>query len=91
MNKYEKNMTLMQETLEFFNMTAQAFSDFSGIQKKTIEGWKLNGTSQLGEVALRSITKVKYLEEEFLKDQEKLIEKCNDFDKILEIQKKYLN
>lgn len=86
-----KNTTLMQETLEYFGMTAQSFSEFSGIPKKTIEGWKLNGVSQIGEIALRNITKVKYLEEEFLKDQEKLIEKCNDFDKILEIQKRYLN
>lgn len=91
MNKYEKNMTFMQETLDYFNMTAPEFSEFSGIPKKTIDGWKLNGTSQLGEVALRNITKVKFLEEEFLKDQEKLIEKCNDFDKLLDIQKKYLN
>ncbi len=80
----------MQETLEYFGMTAQGFSEYSSIPKKTIEGWKLNGVSQLGEIALRNIAQVKYLQEEFLKDQEKLIEKCNDFDKLLEIQKKYL-
>ena len=80
----------MQEVLAFFNMTTKAFSDFSEIPQKTIEGWKDKGISPLGKIALKNIVKVKTLEEDFIIKTKKLQDKSEDFDKILEIQKKYL-
>lgn len=81
----------MQEVLNFFNMTAQSFSEHSEIPKKTIEGWKDKGISPLGKVALKNIIKIRIIEDEFNLKTKELQKKCNDFDKILEIQKKYLN
>ena len=81
----------MQEVLTFFNMTAKTFSEFSDIPKKTIEGWKDKGISPLGKIALKNIIKVKTLEEEFTVKTKELQDKSDDFDRILEIQKKYLN
>ena len=80
----------MQEALDFFSMTAKAFSEHSKIPQKTIEGWKDKGISPLGKVALQNIIKVKILEEEFAIKTKELQDKSNDFDKILDRQKKYL-
>lgn len=81
----------MQEVLDYFNMTAKAFSEYSRIPQKTIEGWKDKGISPLGKVALQNIIRVKILEEDFKIKTKKLQDKANDFDKLLEIHKKYSN
>ncbi len=85
------NNISIKEVLEVFGMTTQTFSNFTGIPKKTIDGWKLKGVSSLGEITLANILKVKKLEEKFLSEQDKLIEKSKDFDAILAIFEKYSN
>lgn len=75
----KQDKSLIVEVLEEFNMSVQAFADFSGIPRKTIDGWRTKGVSQLGVVALNNILKVKELQE-----------KCDDFDTILRIQNKYM-
>lgn len=74
-----KHMNYMQEILDFFNMSAKAFAEHSGISHKTIEGWKSKGVDGIGYIALKNI-----------KEVELLRRKCEDFDKLLEIHKKYL-
>lgn len=84
-----KNMNYTQEILDYFNMTAKAFSEHSGISQKTIEGWKSKGVDGLGLIALENIKKVEEQKRDFVLKNKELIEKCEDFDRLLEIQKKY--
>lgn len=88
-NKIKENTFTMQEVLDYFQMSAQAFSDHSEIPKKTIEGWKDKGISSLGRIALKNICMVKVLETEFKLRDKELLKKCDDFNTILDILHKY--
>jgi len=88
-DKLNNNTFTMQEVLDFFDMTALAFSEHSGIPKKTIEGWKDKGISSLGRVALKNICLVRISEDNFKIKTKELQDKSNDLDKVIEIFLKY--